>query len=365
MSYHNQPRASNPSRVSHQSSGGPKVVRIADDGKVNDIDVGLAGKGKSMKRTYIIEDPLPPIHEPDAKAYREFIIELLMKRGNVLRSEAENYTDPSAMMTFIRAMTHDSVSPSARADNYEMLEHLGDATVNKATTWYLKNRFPEIIARGDPGVQIISKQKSLLTSKPFLARYSDMLGLSKFIRYRPLRYTYAKEDGKGGGLSTQEKTVMIDKSMKEDVFEAFYGCLEEVLDNKEGMVGVGYAIVFKILSSFYSEQDIPTAKNLLVDAKTQLKELFDKRKKYGDTLAWTMDSVTRTLSINIHFEVPPDGGSPYDVVVGPYSTNMSTDSGGDFETNKKIVEQVASRATLNYLQKRYPQGGFVRYSDNE
>lgn len=368
MSYSNRPsvpaRASNiPARTTDTV---PKVVRVADDGKINDIDIGLAGKGKKMKRTYVgLDDKIPDIIQGSRDEYRKFIIDLLETRGNVLREEAEKYTDSSGMNAFEKAVTHDSVNPTARAENYEMLEHLGDASVNKATTWYLKSRFPEIIARGDPGVQIISKQKSLLTSKPYLARYSDMLGLTKFIRYRPLNYTYANTNADPTAIAPVYKKVTLDRSMREDVFEAFFGCLEEVLDAKEDIIGIGYALVYRILASFYSQQYIPTTKNELVDAKTQLKELFDKRKKSGNTIRTVVDGLAKNLSIHIHFEQPPDGGKMYDIVLGPYSTILSGEAGGDYESSQKIAEQIASRAALNYLQKKYPTGGFVRYTADE
>jgi dsRNA-specific ribonuclease len=350
-----QPRVSQP----------PHVLHVKGDMKIDLVTVSQAGEKKKMKRMYIISNPLPPIKEMNFEAYRRFIIDLMMNKGNVTRPEAERYTDEIAMGAFILAMTHDSVNPSQRAENYEMLEHLGDATVNKCTTWYLKNRFPDIIKRGDAGVQIISKQKSLLTSKPFLAKYSEFLGLDKFIRYRPLNFTYAKEDA-GGAQSTQVKQVVLDRSMREDVFEAFFGCMEEVVDNKEGLVGVGYAIVFKILSSLYDEQDIPYTKNMLVDAKTQLKELFDRRRKDGETLEYTVNKDTREVSLIIHFEKLPDNPSvmtPFDIVMGPYSTAISGME-GDYETSKRILEQQLAKDALTYLQNKYGSQ-FVRYGPDE
>jgi len=370
MSYYNQSRGGHhPSQYNQpREIRPPRVINIQGDNEIDLIAQAHAGQPKKMKRTYIITDQLPPIaREIDIDAYRAFIIKLLMERGNIIRSEAETYTDKAAMLSFVRAMTHDSVSPSQRADNYEMTEHLGDATVNKCATWYLKSRFPEIISRGDPGVQIISKQKSLITSKPYLAKYSEFLGLTKFIRFRPLQFTYSKE-GSEGVQSTQIKKIVLDRSMKEDVFEAWFGCLEDVIDTKEGMIGVGYSVCFKILSSLFDEQVIPFTKNDLVDAKTQLKEIIDRGgRSQGNKETYQVDREKGELSLVLHFETIPPGNeqAPFEVVMGPYSTNISGME-GDYETNKKIIEQQASRDMLKYLQKKYPESDrFVRYKPDE
>jgi dsRNA-specific ribonuclease len=328
-------------------------------------------KKKKMKRQYILTDPLPKVREASTAEYREFIIQLLMKRGNVKKEEAEKYLDEAGMKIMLRAMTHDSVSPSERAENYEMLEHLGDPLVNAVTAKYLSRRFRDtIIKMGDPGVFIISRQKSLLTSKPFFAKFSNELGLSRFIRFRPLKFTYAKEDS-AGHQTIQDKFVVLDRSMREDVFEAFFAALDQVIDEKEAILsegavseGVGYSIVYRIMASFYDEQNIPTTKTVLVDAKTQLKEIFDTRKKFGDKLTYDVNPTARTLTLIIHFQVDPVSGEekPLDIQVGPFSTSVSQHGGEDYETNQKLVEQLAAKEALRVLQAKYGKM-FVRYKD--
>lgn len=353
------------------------AIAIKSSGKIDAMSLAHAGRPpKQMKRLYQLGDTLPPIHEINLDEYQKFIVNLIETRGDIRRLEIEKWLDKASMDTFIKAVTHDSVNPTSPNDNYEMLEHFGDASINKATTWYLKGRFPSIVARGDPGVQIISKQKAILTSKPFLAKYCEMIGLWKFIRYRELNFTYAKE-GDEGFISTQIKKVTLDRSMKEDVFEAWFAALEEVIDTKEALVGVGYSVVFKIISSLYDEQQIPDKKNLLVDAKTQLKELFDRRRKYGDYLEYSTDKEKRELTLFIHFglldadgivssnSAPGDETEPFTIALGPYSTVISGME-GDYDTNQKIVEQQTAQDALNYLQKKYPDGNkFLRYGPDE
>ena len=361
-----QPRGMPAPRVFKQTSSSAKVVKASKIDEITVAQVVSSDKKKKAKRKYVsLSDPSawPEIRsgsssrDIDVDKYRRFIIKLMTERCNIKQSEAERYTDESAMTLFVRAMSHDSVNPTQRWDNYEMMEHMGDVTVNKCTSWYLKNRFPDIIKKGDEGVQIISKQEALLKSKIYLAKYSEMLGLQEFIRYRPLEFEYSQVGDNGERISGTKRVVM-DRSMKEDVFEAFFCCLEEVIDTKEGMVGVGYSVCFKLMSGIYDTQYIPTTLYELVDAKTQLKEVFDIRQpRYnrarteletpGDTLEYEHDIERREARLVLYLarEKGP-------IIIGPVSTAISGED-SDYETSKKIVDQRLARDALDYLHRTY------------
>jgi len=359
-----QPRGIPAPRVFNQAPSSAKAISVSDLVS-NEVMVAqaISSDKKKAKRKYIgLNDASswPDVksgsssRDIDLGAYRNFVIKIMVERCNIKLSEAERYTDESAMTLFVRAMTHDSVNPTQRWNNYEMMEHMGDVTVNKATTWYLKNRFPDIVKRGDEGVQIISKQEALLKSKMYLAKYAEILGLHEFIRYRPLEFEYIQEKVTG------VKRVVMDRSMKEDVFEAFFCCLEEVIDTKEGMVGVGYSVCFKLMSGIYDKQYIPTTLYELVDAKTQLKEVFDIRKpRYsdkarkqlevpGDVHEFEYDIDRREARIVIN--LAREENRP--IIIGPIST-IITGVDSDYETSKKIVDQRLAREALDYLYKTY------------
>jgi dsRNA-specific ribonuclease len=342
-----------------------KILHVAGSNTIGLVAMAQAKSAKKMVKHYIgLDQPLPAVQvKENDVTFRKFLIELLVKRGKMKEIEAERYTDPNAMAKFELAMTHSSVFPSDPAKNYEMLEHLGDAIVNCITTWYLKNRFPDIVKWGNRGVQYLSKQKSLITSKPYLAEFAKLLGFIRFIRFRPLQYTFAKTAEGGPGTITVQ-TVTMDRSMEEDVFEAFFAALVEIIDERESLVGVGYSVAYSILSSFYDEREIPTSLNDLVDAKTQLKELFDKRARFGDKVSWITDEKTKELRIIVHFQQSPGGKeqAPFDVEIGPYALS---EKGPDSEyRSKAVIEQQASRDAINYLQKTYGNQ-FVRYKYGE
>lgn len=323
---------------------------------------------KTSKRQYLLPDPLPKIEHPlDINEYREFIINILTIRGGLKRSEAVYYTND--MSLFIRAVTHDSINPTDLSDNYEMLEHLGDETVNKTTTWYLKNRFPEIVKRGDPGVKILSLQRSILKSKEMLASYSERIKLTDFIQYRKLQFEYIKESGEvrlGKGKTRELKTVVMDRSMREDTFEAFFAAIESTIDNAEKMIGIGYSVAYKVLSSIFDEQNISTHEYDLVDFKTQLKELFDRRRSWNDSEVYsktTLENPNITLTITLN--VPPAGTNsrvtrPIVKVFGPMTTVMKTGDEEEFETNKAHIHQKLAKMALDWLQSQYGDE-FIRY----
>jgi dsRNA-specific ribonuclease len=380
----NQPRVLNRNQYQMQPEVAEKkyenVKNVKVDNKIDDIIVAQAGSFKSMKRKYVLSEPLPNIiNDNKINEYRQFIINLLTSRGKMRLQDAELYTDNNCMPLFIQAITHDSVNPKNRADNYEMYEHFGDATCNKCATWYLKNRFLDIVKRGDEGVQYISKQKSIITSKPYLAKYNDEIGFSNFIRYRPLEFEYTKDSGNIAQAERHKKTITIDRSMKEDVFEAFFGCLEDVIDKKEGVPGVGYSVVYTILSSIWDEKYIPSTKNELIDAKTQLKEIFDKRKINGDKIDYVTDKDTKEVTLVVVLNKPGSvavkltyqPAEPFKTIIqettilqfGPLSTNVAGD-GYDYETNKKIIEQKLARDALTYLAEKFGDE-FRRYKADE
>lgn len=170
---------------------------------------------------------------------------------------------------FDEAFTSNSVD---QEKNYEYYEQLGDVTVNKFIVFYMYNRFPQL--KTSKGIEIVARLKIKYGSKELLYQIAKQLGFWPFIS------------------ATDELRDKRQKSLLEDVFESFIGCVEEVVDETikeikgEFFPGVGYYVCWQILSSIFNELDIPINYASLVDSKTKLKELFDERKnnflKYVD-----------------------------------------------------------------------------------
>jgi dsRNA-specific ribonuclease len=374
-----------------------------DDDVIARVSLPKKKDGKSSKRRYVINHggnwiplqkgmELPEIKQDfDKNVFRDYIITLLVERGKVTKSEAIKYVDDASLPTFIRALTHDTVNPFDIADNYELLELFGDKIFNECTSWYLRSRFPDILKRGNKGVEIFSKQIAILQSKAYLPKYCEDLGLQKFIRYRELKFIYNP-----GNKSFDEKidevkvkSIVMDRSMKEDTFEAFFAALKEVIDNKEGMVGIGYAVCYAITSSIYDKRTIPYKLIDLKDDKTKLKELFDRRR--GDKVVYydytqeknlradeqviiseaqkkglrkdgqiTLFIIFNTLPLRLASQV----STPYIMTFGPMSTTI-TGYDTDHQTNKGIVEQQLAHYSLKFLQSdKFGTEFLIKYSDD-
>jgi dsRNA-specific ribonuclease len=204
------------------------------------------------------------IHDiQDDKAFKKFLVDLVVTRGNIQPIVAEKLFDDNGLPRMKKAFTHWSFDEL----DYEQLETLGDVTVNKCVVWYLYRRFPEL-RNNDKGAFIITEAKKNLIKKGTLSRFSKQLGLNKWIRYK--EYTYTENN--------IQKKIVEDDSMREDVFESFCGALEDLIDNRI-MFTLGYSTVYALISSFLDTQEISIDIQDLVSTRTKLKEIFDAETK--------------------------------------------------------------------------------------
>jgi dsRNA-specific ribonuclease len=168
---------------------------------------------------------------------------------------------PDSLVIFSTALTSKSIDPLC---NYEFLEQLGDASINKFIVQYMYDRYPHLT--NSFGVNVVARLKIKYGSKGQLNKLAERLLFWNMVK------------------ATDEERNKRKKSLLEDVFEAFIGCVEYVLDEaarhdkKEKTFGFGYHYVYEILSSIFDKLDIPFAYEKLVDNKTRLKELFDENK---------------------------------------------------------------------------------------
>ena len=181
----------------------------------------------------------------------------LLRRAHMKRSLIEKILDKEGMEIYSRAFTHKTINEK---DNYEFLEILGDATVNKSVIWYLSRRFPNLNC--PDGVKVIARLKINLVSKKTFADFGMGLNFWNFV-----------------SCDRETKETKMRKTL-EDVFEAFFGATELLIDQKIKQ-GSGYLICYNLIESLYNELDISLKYEDLYDAKTRLKELFDYFSKVG------------------------------------------------------------------------------------
>jgi dsRNA-specific ribonuclease len=193
---------------------------------------------------------------PRDATFKEFIIGLL-KLGKVNRKYRELLTDDKSMKIFGDAFTSESVD---MRNNYQVLEQIGDLSGNKFIVNYMYKRFPQLFCA--EGVKIVARLRINYGAKQSFSEIARKYGFWPYI---------------SATIDLRQRKM---KPLLEDVFEAFLGAVEHIIDQRK-RVGVGYAIVYDILTSIFDEMEISLRYEDLYDAKTRLKELFDL---HGDTL---------------------------------------------------------------------------------
>ena len=179
------------------------------------------------------------------------LIEKLLKIGGMNKNSIKNLLDDESMEVYSQVFTHPSVNEEL---NYEAYELAGDVTLNKAIVWYFLRRFPQLNC--PKGVKVITRLKIRYVSKKAFSNFGKELGFWDFIS--------ASDDVRAKEM----------KPTLEDVFEAFTGATEYLLDKKIGL-SVGYSVCYNIVKELFDHVKISLKYEDLYDAITRLKETQD------------------------------------------------------------------------------------------
>lgn len=190
--------------------------------------------------------------------------------------------DSTALSYYEQVFTH----PSANTDaNYEHWEFLGDVTLNKSVAWYLSRRFPQLNC--SKGVKILTRLKINLISTKSFSSFAKQLHFWDFI-----------------SCSEETRQFKMNKVL-EDVFEAFFGVTEYLLDTRVRL-GVGEHFCYNIIAHLLDTLDISLRHDKLFDAKTRLKEIFDYFGEDFGSLKYDSKKEDRLYFVRV-FHVSKDG----------------------------------------------------------
>lgn len=191
--------------------------------------------------------------------FNELIRNLLI-RGKLKDKYIKILTSPESIKLYGNAFT--AASDAHPEDNYERFEQIGDVAASHFIVNYVYRRFKQLDCTD--GVKVVARLRINYGAKKSFSKIAEDLGFWDFIT-GPIN----------GVIHNRKYRSRHRKDLLEDVFEAFLGCTEYLLDN-EFRYGVGYAIVYDILTSIFNEKHMSLEYEDLVDNKTQLKETFDK-----------------------------------------------------------------------------------------
>lgn len=158
------------------------------------------------------------------------------------QEERNHYLDKSAMIIWVRAFTHETVSPS---DNYEDLEFLGDAMLKAVFPKYLMKRLPHL-HKGE-----YTELNVAYMSKIMQAQLARQLGLGNYIRVTGI-----------------ERAIL---NLETDVFESFFGALDTISDSLTP--GLGFANCYNMIVHIFGTVEIDETKGR-GSAKTQVLQMF-------------------------------------------------------------------------------------------
>mgnify|MGYP001212717438 CR=1 FL=1 len=185
------------------------------------------------------------------ETFKIFLLDLLQK-SSLDKSIAVSLLDNKNIYDlYCNVFTHKSVNSK---DNYEFFEMIGDVTCNKIIVWYLKDKFP-FLCNCD-GVKVLARLRINLVSKTTFSRWASSLHFDKYISW------------------DMETKLKQEASVLEDVFEAFVGCTEMIVDTYIR----GYAGTYccsKFMKILLDKEKIELSYKKLYDPITRLKETFD------------------------------------------------------------------------------------------
>jgi dsRNA-specific ribonuclease len=228
------------------------------------------------------------------------LISTLLRKGGLKSKYINMLTDIPAMKIYGCAFTSELVDPD---NNYQVLEQIGDLSGNKFIVNYMYQRFPQLDCA--EGVKVVARLRINYGAKESFCEIARKLGFWEFIS------------------ATNDLRHRKMKPLLEDVFEAFLGATERILD-KRNRVGVGYAIVHDILTTIFDEMHISLRYEDLYDAKTRLKETFDMHESALGPLVYK-ERKSDMLTFSTAFRVKG----------GKYAEK--TDSRGKVTVNKKRI----------------------------
>jgi hypothetical protein len=250
-----------------------------------------------------------PIHNVSDTIIRDTMFRLLVERGNMKAEVVDKFLHKECIQIFREAFTHDSAGETY---DYELWETIGDGNAKGFLRCYLLRRFPELRTSEQPSY-MITKAAQRYEDKSFFSKMFSYLKLDALANYKEQIVSVHKYRIKKGNLIGDPDNdgdayfhLRLDKSMKEDMFEAFFASLQYAIDLYIQQ-GLGNAVCYNIFSSLYDEQEMTVDVASLENSFTLLKEIFDKSPAYNPSAVKIYGNDNRIDKMDD--KSPPEPGS--------------------------------------------------------
>ena len=271
----------------------------------------------------------------------KILITNMLKRGKVKKRYIEWFNTQESLELYDQAFTAKSADLKR---NYEQLEQLGDLSANKFIVSYAYTKFPQYDC--PEGTVVGAQLRINYGAKKTFAYLADQLGFWNFITAKITPDT-----------NNEKKCRENDRNgLLEDCLESFMGCTEKILDTRTQCIGVGYHVVYNMLTSIFDQYiTMDTSYEGLFDSRTRLKQIYDKTQNsaaYVTNKINTGDS-TYILETNV-YETPKNQTKPFTVQQTGQQRAQSNwtwlaKSNG---TNKDKSEAAAAEEAIKAIEKR-------------
>jgi len=247
------------------------------------------------------------------------LIQKVLLKSNIKEKYVNILLSDENILYYSKAFTNKSAYPELPEYNYEVFEQIGDLTANKFIVNYMYKKFPQLDC--PTCVKIVARLRINYGAKQSFYEIANSLGFWDFIR-------------------ADEETKKQKKKLLEDVFEAFFGVTELILDSVF-TIGVGYSICYSILENIFNKKVISLRYEDLYDSKTILKELFDKGLLKRSYKLNYVDIKNGDHYVSSIFKVPIID-DPTQKIIQLFSTFISQNSEDDSEISLKWDERQKS-----------------------
>ena len=258
------------------------------------------------------------IYEGSRDVDFQYLIRKILKNARLKEHYIDILLNEDGMKQYGIAFTSSSANENC---NYEVYEQLGDLSANKFIVSYMYKKFPKL--RCSECVKIVARLRILYGSKQTFSTIAENLGFWNFIS------------------TSEEQRNTEKKKLLEDTFEAFIGVTEFLIDEKIRN-GVGYAIVYDILSNVFDSIKISLKYEDLYDSKTRLKELFDFYNKGDSNIGTLQYEETKDFESRLTTSLVYQKINPYErILLGQGVASLKADA-----------QQRAAAAAINKMNSR-------------
>lgn len=218
-------------------------------------------------------------------------VKFLLSKTSIKPELIEYCVRPDHMEVFDKAFTAPSANPT---HNYETLEFIGDGKLGSFMTDYVYEVNPHLhedkyipVAK-----EILSKTKAKYVSKTVLNEMASSLGMKKFI------------------LASSEDMGNKQKSILEDVFEAFLGAVTVVIEKEHRRQGLSQFIINQFLYYSYTHHlkaGFDADYESVTSPISIIKEYYDKKKDFQReyVITWSGFSLRTDKGLEMFEEKDP------------------------------------------------------------